>query len=441
MTRRFKIKLLLPNIHTTNRHRLMSNVSPGSAAKNGSSQKSGSDYKGNKFFLPGASIATLMMLGALHARRLYYEKQTTDLIRQGKEPEFATDVKATFLQILPLRLISRTWGSLTSVEIPTWARSYVYKGWARAFKADLTNIERSLEDYPSLRDFFARGLKKGSRPLDPNPTCLLSPVDGIVMRCGEVREPGTKVDQIKGFSYSLPALLGAEPPPPRSPDVKLTASMQHTNRSGAHKTQWMPWLKFWSRADTTPDSSLNHLDTQLFYCVLYLGPGDYHRVHSPANWCIDVRRHFPGHLYPVNTRAVRTIKNLYVLNERVVLEGKWSQGFMSMALVGATNVGSIEVKFEPELKTNVPKYSFSSGSSLNIRVYGDKKSDICVNRGDEVAVFNMGSTVVLVFQAPGSTLKESEHVANGSVASLSRGFHFFVNNGQRVRVGQAIGRW
>ncbi|KAJ7513435.1 hypothetical protein O6H91_24G007300 [Diphasiastrum complanatum] len=351
MTRRFKIKLLLPNIHTTNRHRLMSNVSPGSAAKNGSSQKSGSDYKGNKFFLPGASIATLMMLGALHARRLYYEKQTTDLIRQGKEPEFATDVKATFLQILPLRLISRTWGSLTSVEIPTWARSYVYKGWARAFKADLTNIERSLEDYPSLRDFFARGLKKGSRPLDPNPTCLLSPVDGIVMRCGEVREPGTK----------------------------------HTNRSGAHKTQWMPWLKFWSRADTTPDSSLNHLDTQLFYCVLYLGPGDYHRVHSPANWCIDVRRHFPGHLYPVNTRAVRTIKNLYVLNERVVLEGKWSQGFMSMALVGATNVGSIEVKFEPELKTNVPKYSFSSGSSLNIRVYGDKKSDICVNRGDEVS--------------------------------------------------------
>jgi phosphatidylserine decarboxylase len=84
--------------------------------------------------------------------------------------------------------------------------------------------------------------------------------------------------------------------------------------------------------------------------VLYLGPGDYHRIHSPSNWQIYHRRHFAGKLYPVNNRAVRTIKNLYVVNERVVLEGKWSQGLMAMAAVGATNVGSIEVfHFSPNI--------------------------------------------------------------------------------------------
>ena len=32
----------------------------------------------------------------------------------------------------------------------------------------------------------------------------------------------------------------------------------------------------------------------LFYCVLYLRPGDYHRIHSPADWNVLVRRHFSG---------------------------------------------------------------------------------------------------------------------------------------------------
>lgn len=32
----------------------------------------------------------------------------------------------------------------------------------------------------------------------------------------------------------------------------------------------------------------------LFYCVIYLKPGDYHRIHSPADWSILVRRHFSG---------------------------------------------------------------------------------------------------------------------------------------------------
>lgn len=47
------------------------------------------------------------------------------------------------------------------------------------------------------------------------------------------------------------------------------------------------------------DKEQSHLlekpfDHSLFYCVVYLAPGDYHRFHSPTNWHVQYRRHFPG---------------------------------------------------------------------------------------------------------------------------------------------------
>lgn len=35
-------------------------------------------------------------------------------------------------------------------------------------------------------------------------------------------------------------------------------------------------------------------DFKLFYCTLYLGPGDYHWFHSPTEWTVEHRRHIPG---------------------------------------------------------------------------------------------------------------------------------------------------
>lgn len=51
----------------------------------------------------------------------------------------------------------------------------------------------------------------------------------------------------------------------------------------------------------------------------------------------------------------------------------------------------------------------------------------------QVGVFNMGSTVVLVFQAP------TANSPDGS--SSSSDYRFCVKQGERVRVGQALGRW
>lgn len=58
---------------------------------------------------------------------------------------------------------------------------------------------------------------------------------------------------------------------------------------------------------------------------------------------------------------------------------------------------------------------------------------VCVLPFIQVAAFNMGSTVVLVFQAPISLSQE-----NGDSSSE---FRFSVQRGDRVRVGEALGRW
>lgn len=173
----------------------------------------------------------------------------------------------------------------------------------------------------------------------------------------------------------------------------------------------------------------------LFYCVLYLGPGDYHRIHSPSDWKIRLRRHFAGKLFPVNDRAVRTVRNLYVVNERVILEGEWSQGLMAMAAVGATNVGSIEIAMEPELETNLPLLARHAPPIVTTQKYGIGGEGLGVKAGDEVAVFNLGSTVVLVFEAP--------VIGDDSATSSLQGeqFRFLLKKGQRVKMGEAIGMW
>jgi len=84
-----------------------------------------------------------------------------------------------------------------------------------------------------------------------------------------------------------------------------------------------------------------------------LAPGDYHRFHSPTDWTIYSRRHVPGELFSVNPSVARWLQGLFKLNERVVYDGEWKYGFMSMSPVGATNVGSIKVFMDEELTTNM----------------------------------------------------------------------------------------
>ncbi|KAK7309060.1 hypothetical protein RJT34_05495 [Clitoria ternatea] len=395
------------------------------ASINGRSANSQGDY----FLVPGATLASILMLGVLHARRMYGDKKTEELREKGIEMEFQPDVKATFLSLLPLRSISRCWGYLTSMEIPVWLRPHVYKAWARAFHSNLEEAALPLDKYASLRDFSVRTLKEGSRPIDADPQCLVSPVDGTVLRFGELKGAGAMIEQVKGFSFSVFSFLGASPLLPTTVDgLQEEPNEPITTTEERKKSWWRVSLaspKVWDPTPSCPERGL-------FYCVVYLSPGDYHRIHSPADWNILLRRHFSGRLYPLNERAVRTIGNLYFENERVILEGLWQGGFMALGAVGAITVGSIELLIEPELHTNKPGKKVLHPEPPEERVYECEGVGRMLKKGDELGAFNMGSTVVLVFQAPIAELGEGDS---------SEEFKFCVRSGDKIRVGEALGRW
>ncbi|KAI9987361.1 hypothetical protein PInf_023372 [Phytophthora infestans] len=123
----------------------------------------------------------------------------------------------------------------------------------------------------------------------------------------------------------------------------------------------------------------------MFHCVLYLAPGDYHRIHAPVDWQVEERRHFPGNLFPVNKTAARLIPSLFVENERVALLGEWEHGFFSLLL-------------NREFRTNTALQDPLMGHCIT-KNYGGK---VDTARGEEMAQFKLGSTVVLVFEAPES---------------------------------------
>lgn len=167
---------------------------------------------------------------------------------------------------------------------------------------------------------------------------------------------------------------------------------------------------------------LTQKDHKLFFCVVYLAPGDYHRFHSPVSWVVEMRRHFRGELYSVSPYVAKRLPNLFLLNERVALLGRWQYGFFGMVPIGATNVGSIRINFDRELRTNVQGHRKLMGtfSEATFRAASRILGGQPLAAGDEMGGFLLGSTIVLVFEAPES-------------------FKFNVHAGEKVRVGQSLG--
>lgn len=183
------------------------------------------------------------------------------------------------------------------------------------------------------------------------------------------------MEQVKGETYSLESFLG-----PRT------------------STEDLPFPPA-SSSDSFRNQLVPQEGNALYHCVVYLAPGDYHCFHSPTDWTISHRRHFPGSLMSVNPGMARWIKELFCHNERVVLTGDWKHGFFSLTAVGATNVGSIRIHFDRDLHTNSPRYSKGSYNDLSFVTHANKEG-IPMRKGEPLGEFNLGSTIVLIFEAP-----------------------------------------
>ncbi|KAJ2360223.1 phosphatidylserine decarboxylase 1 [Coemansia sp. RSA 2611] len=293
-----------------------------------------------------------------------------------------------------------------------------------------------LTHYPNLATFFYRELRGDARPVDLHPTAaVVSPSDGKVLHFGVVEQ--REVEQVKGLTYSLDAFFGKADDPSVEAGIAgstmADATMSHSHNAAAEDefavVNGIPYtLDSMIGSTGTLEPAVQSLGRQLrdherlYFCVIYLAPGDYHRFHSPANWVVESRRHFAGELYSVSPYIARTIQNLFVLNERVALLGRWKHGFMSMTAVGATNVGSVVINFDKELRTNLRERSLLPGefTQLSYKALSSKLHGVPLSKGQEVGGFRLGSTVVLVFSAPHT-------------------FQFNVAPDQTVKMGEALG--
>lgn len=370
--------------------------------------------------------------------------------------------------------MSQIWGYLNSLVLPMWFRPFGFKLYGWIFGCNLDEcVPEDLTKYESLGEFFYRELKPGVRPIAD--AALVSPSDGRVLHCGEIR--GSKVEQVKGITYSLEALLGTDSEAVETMDIDRTPASPSV---GGGETEFVNDEKFaeinnipyslsslmgresnaevresatGSEDEVEHDASTGASDfahdvsvaakigagaigrqtdrsseltslspgNKLCFLVIYLAPGDYHRFHSPAAWVVERRRHFTGDLFSVSPYIAHRLRDLFVLNERVALLGRWKDGFFSMVPVGATNVGSIRINFDATLRTNTkerthPAHTFTEAVYSRASVLQGQP----LLPGEEMGGFRLGSTIVLVFEA-------------------DKKFKFLVKPGERVKVGQALG--
>lgn len=379
------------------------------------------------------------------------------LTRPG-EAEQAKSWQVAAYSYLPLRAISRAWGRFNDIELPVWMRAPGFKFYAYMFGANLDEMkEKDLTKYRNLGEFFYRELEPGARPIADS--LVVSPSDGKILQLGRLVD--NRIEQVKGVTYTLESLLGLPKAAPHRYSAKIEAERSGETSIDRHEefaklngisyslddlvgngtevesetTEQLGDAAARSAtfsAMTNSDIWLPDLggDKQLYYAVIYLAPGDYHRFHSPVNWVTQIRRHYVGELFSVAPYFQSKLTNLFCLNERVALLGRWRYGFFSMTPVGATNVGSIAINFDKYLRTNTRWIEEEEGSRTKAKratcyeaTYESASPllrGVPLVKGEEMGGFHLGSTVVLVFEAPAQ-------------------FQFGVTVGDTVKMGQSLG--
>jgi len=240
---------------------------------------------------------------------------------------------------------SRAFGRLSDLRLPRPLLVPLIRAYCAAYGVDLAEAAQPPEAFASFSAFFTRRLREGARPIEVEPGVVTAPSDSRLVSIGRVPEDG-RLEQVKGDGYSLDALLGA-------------SGAAEPFRGGRQAT-------------------------------LYLSPAMYHRVHSPVDGRIVGWRYVPGRLFPVNAMGLRSVPGLFTRNERVaVLIDSEAHGRVAVVLVGAANVGRIRLAFS-ELVTNRGQRA----------AFVAPAAPIAVRRGDELGIFDLGSTVVLLLADP-----------------------------------------
>jgi len=241
-------------------------------------------------------------------------------------------------------IASRLFGVFASKEFPSPIQRTINKTYTSMMKVDLMEFEEA-HSYKSLNALFTRRFKT-RRLFNINENTVISPCDSLVSAFGKIEN--NLALQIKGFSYNVKNLLG---------DYIAKTQKERLNDGN--------------------------------FVNFYLSPRDYHRYHAPIDMRVTKAVHIPGHLYPVNFTWLKKIEALFVENERVVLECYTKENrLFYMIFVGALNVGKMAFTFDKKIQTN------AKASLQQCYLY----DDLFISKGDELGHFEMGSTIVMLFE-------------------------------------------
>jgi phosphatidylserine decarboxylase len=262
-----------------------------------------------------------------------------------------SELSYTLLRLLPKNTLSRAIGAACRLPAPRPVVRAAIRAFAKKYGVDASEAERPIEEYPTFTEFFTRRLKPGARPIAPGELLPVSPVDGTLGELGEVADG--RAYQAKGKEYTLSELIGG-------PNAEEDAA------------------RFAGGA----------------FCTIYLAPYNYHRIHAPLGGEITGYVAMPGQLWPVNHAGVRNVEKLFCVNERLTTFLKTPRGDCAVVAVGATNVGRIRAVYD-DVVTNARRTR-----KAERKIY---PQPVRVEKGGELAIFEMGSTVVVLF-APGVKL-------------------------------------
>jgi phosphatidylserine decarboxylase len=247
-------------------------------------------------------------------------------------------------------IISNSFGKFASKQFTPKVQKFINDSYVRLMGLDMSEFDDT-SSYKSLNALFTRALKV-PRELPQNPKAIIAGVDARITDFGKIEQ--NKAYQIKGMSYDISELLGEY----HQDAIELLEGGEYVN--------------------------------------YYLSPKDYHRYHAPMNLKILSATHIPGKLYPVNFPLLRNMQNLFIENERVIIECQDDSGNLHiMVLVGALNVGKMIVSFEPNIQTN------SDTTTPQHYEY----DNVYLKRGEEFGYFMMGSTI-LTFSQKDSTMHQ-----------------------------------
>lgn len=229
---------------------------------------------------------------------------------------------------------------LTRIRIAPIKNAQI-RWFIKRYQVDMQDANESRpEKYADFNHFFTRSLKPNARPLSTELEALVSPADGLLSIAGTI-DNGTLL-QAKGQTYNLDTLVAK--------DERLRALFDGGS-----------------------------------YANIYLAPGDYHRVHSPAAATLIRTIYVPGQLWSVKPRTVAKVPSIFARNERIIFELSTARGPIVMIMVGAVFVSSISTMWDDPLPK--PKRQ---------PIVNSYETPPVLHKGQEIARFNMGSTVIML---------------------------------------------